>query len=332
MKLKGAKMHQALNMFRRFGRVEIALIVLLVALGSGLASCKQSEQAPAAQQQAKRYHLVGKVVSIDQQQATLNVDGQEIPGFMAAMTMPYPVRDAKSLSSLNAGDEITADVVVSSDGAYLENIVVTKKAAPGTGKPSGATHEPSPGEAVPDFALIDQDGKRIHLSSYRGDVLLVTFIYTRCPFPDFCPLVSRNFAQIYAQLRKDPALASKKIRLLSVSFDPKYDTPTVLKKYARTFDSTTGGAPFDRWDFAAVPAKQLPAVADFFGLYYNIAGDQITHSLSTTVINPDGTVYKWYENNDWKPADLIQDAEESLQQENQRTAGPHSSSATVPNA
>ena len=302
------------------------LLFLLAAFVLSTAGCGKS-QAPPAQEQTKRYHLVGKVVSIDQQQATLNVDGQEIPGFMAAMTMPYPVRDTKSLSSLNPGDEITADVVVTNNGAYLENIVVTKKAVPGAAKPSGAAHEPKPGEAVPDFALIDQDGKRIHLSAFRGDVLLVTFIYTRCPFPDFCPLVSRNFAQIYAQLRKDPALSSKKIRLLSVSFDPKYDTPAVLRKYARTFDPTTGGNPFDRWEFAAVPAKQLPAIADFFGLYYNVAGDQITHSLSTTVINPDGTVYKWYEDNDWKPADLIQDAEQSLQQENQRNAGPHPSSA-----
>jgi len=320
-------MHPALNTFRRSGNIRFTVVVLLAALGAGLASCKKSEQAPAAPQQAKRYRLVGKVVSIDQQQATLNVDGQEIPGFMAAMTMPYPVKDAKSLSSLSPGDEITADVVVTNDGAYLENIVVTKKAAPGAAKPSGASHEPKPGEAVPDFALVDQDGKRIRLSAYRGDVLLVTFIYTRCPFPDFCPYVSKNFAQIYAQLRKDPALGSKKIRLLSVSFDSKYDTPAVLKKYARAFDSTTGGAPFDRWDFATVPAKQLPAVADFFGLYYNVQGDQIVHSLSTTVINPDGTVYKWYEDNDWKPADLIQDAEQSLQQENQRNAGHHPASA-----
>ena len=315
-----------IDILRKYGRTGISLALMMMLLGS-VAACKKSEQAPAAQEQTKRYHLVGKVVSIDQQQATLNVDGQEIPGFMAAMTMPYPVRDTKSLSSLNPGDEITADVVVTNDGAYLENIVVTKKGAPGAAKPSGAAHEPKPGEAVPDFALIDQDGKRIHLSAFRGDVLLVTFIYTRCPFPDFCPLVSRNFAQIYAQLRKDPALSSKKIRLLSVSFDPKYDTPAVLKKYARTFDPTTGGDPFDRWEFAAVPAKQLPAIADFFGLYYNVAGDQITHSLSTTVINPDGTVYKWYEDNDWKPADLLQDAEQSLQQENQRNAGPHPSSA-----
>ncbi|HTR48373.1 MAG TPA: SCO family protein [Verrucomicrobiae bacterium] len=304
-------------------------LIFLAAAALFPAACGKSGPAPA-QEQAKRYHLVGKVVSIDQQQATLNVDGQEIPGFMAAMTMPYPVRDAKSLSSLNPGDEITADVVVSNDGAFLENIVVTKKAAPGGAKPSGAAHRPEPGEKVPDFAFVDQDGKQIRLSAYRGDVLLVTFIYTRCPFPDFCPLVSKNFAQIYADLRKNPAADSKKIRLLSVSFDSKYDTPAVLKKYAHTFDQTTGGAPFDRWEFATVPARQLPAVADFFGLYYNVEGDQIVHSLSTTVISPEGTVYKWYEDNDWKAADLIQDAKESLQQENQHSAGPRTSS--VPTA
>lgn len=309
-----------------------AAVIFVLALSGAFAGCSKSTPAPAQGTQAKRYHLVGKVVSIDADHATLNVDGQEIPGFMAAMTMPYPVRDGKSLSSLNPGDEITADVVVAGDGAYLENIVVTKKAAAGAAKPSaGSTHAPQPGESVPDFAMIDQDGKRIHLSSFRGDVVLVTFIYTRCPFPDFCPLVSRNFARIYAQLQNDPALDAKKVHLLTLSFDSKNDTPAVLKKYAHTFDQTTGGHPFDRWDFATVPAKELPSVANFFGLYYSFAGGQITHSLSTTVINPDGTIYKWYEENDWRPADLITDAQQSLQQSNQRNAGPHPPTHT-PNA
>jgi len=300
------------------------LVILIAALSASMAGCTRSAPSPASEQ-TKRYHLVGRVVSIDPQQATLNVDGQEIPGFMAAMTMPYPVHDPKALSALHPGDEITADVVVTADGAYLENIVVTKKASSGASRPPGASHPPQRGEKVPDFAVIDQDGKRIRLSAFRGDVLVVTFIYTRCPFPDFCPLVSRNFAQVYAQLRSNPFIDARKVHLLTLSFDPNHDTPAVMKKYAHTFDQTTGGNPFDRWGFATVPLKQLPAVADFFGLYYDFSGDQISHSLSTTVINPDGTVYKWYEDNDWKPADLIDDAEKSLHETNQRPAGPHTS-------
>jgi protein SCO1 len=311
---------------REYRRVGAGLVLLLAALAPGLAGCKKSEPQPAAQEQtqsqAKRYHLVGKVVSIDQQQATLNVDGQEIPGFMGAMTMPYPVHDPKSLSSLSPGDEITADVVVTGDASYLENIIVTKKADGSTQQqPTGTSHKPQPGEKIPDFVLVNQDGKKIHLDSFKGDVLLVTFIYTRCPFPDFCPLVSKNFAQIYARLRSDPSIDSKRIRLLSVSFDSKYDTPAILRKYAATFSQTTDGTPFDRWEFATVSAKDLPKMADFFGLYYNASGGQIVHSMSTTVISPGGTVYKWYEDNDWQPADLLQDATQCLQRADLHSAG-----------
>ncbi len=307
------------NIVHKHSGTQLTFAILLAVLASGLVGC--SKPAPPPAEQAKRYHLVGKVVSIDLQQGSLNVDGQDIPGFMSAMMMSYPVHDAKILSTLSPGDEISADVVlVSSDNSYyLENIVVTKKGAGGSA-PTGTSNQPQPGEKVPDFALVNQDGKRIHLNSYKGDVLLVTFIYTRCPFPDFCPLVSKNFANIYAQLQKNPPANSKRIRLLSVSFDPAYDTPAVLKKYAATFSGTTGGAPFDRWEFATVPAKELPKVADFFGLYYNESGGQIVHSLSTTVISPDGTIFKWYQDSDWEPADLLTDAAQSLQQENQHNA------------
>jgi protein SCO1 len=304
--------------FRGRHRSEMILVLLLAVLGLLPAACKK---APSSPEPAKRYHLVGKVISIDQQQSSAMIDGQDIPGFMAAMAMPYPVHDPKALSSLGPGDEITADVVVTADGAYLDNIVITKKGTGSTAQPPGMSHQPQPGERVPDFALVNQDGKRISLDSFPGKVLLVTFIYTRCPFPDFCPLVSKNFSLIYAALRDNPALESK-VRLLSVSFDPEHDTPAVLKQYAGTFSKTTGVDPFDRWEFATVPAKELPKVADFFGLYYKSTADQIVHSMSTTVISPSGTVFKWYSDNDWKPADLIEDATESLQQENQHNAGP----------
>jgi protein SCO1/2 len=319
------------NIIRKHFRTEFAFLILLAGMSYGIAGCSKPAPtaAPAATaDQSKRYHLVGKVVSIDQQQASVMVDGQEITGFMSAMTMPYPVHDAKALAALTPGDEITADVVVAPDGAYLENIVVTKKAgSSSTAQPAGSLHTPQPGDKVPDFALVNQDGKRIHLSSFHGNVLLVTFIYTRCPFPDFCPYVSKNFAQIYAALRKNPALQSK-IQLLSVSFDPAYDTPAVLRKYGQTFRQTTGGDPFDRWEFAAVPATELPKVADFFGLDYSSEAGKIVHSLSTTVISPEGTVYKWYEDNDWKAADLLTDAAQALQQAN---AESHTL-AHVPNA
>jgi protein SCO1/2 len=306
-------------------QIQTVFVIFLAAIALLPAACGKKQEPPPA---ARRYHLVGKVLSIDKDQASVMVDGKEIVGFMGAMAMPYPVRDPKSLATLGPGDEITADVVVTDDGSYLENIVVTKK---GDGKgPTGTSNPPKVGDKVPDFAMVNQDGKRIHFRDFQGDVLLVTFIYTRCPFPDYCPLVSKNFSKIYASLRKDPSLGPK-IRLLSVSFDPDHDTPAVLRQYAETFRATTGGDPFARWQFAAVPPKELVSVANFFGLYYETQGDQIVHSMSTTVISPEGTVYKWYQDNDWKPADLIEDAAQALQQGNQRNAGPHPSTS-IPTA
>ena len=140
---------------RRNSRAGIVSLFCLAALGLAISGCKKP--APPAQQ-AQRYHLVGKIVSIDHDQASIMVDGQEIVGFMSAMTMPYSVRDTKLLAPLAPGDEITADVVVDGNGAYLENIVVAKK---GDGKgPTGTTYPPKAGDKVPDFALINQDGKR----------------------------------------------------------------------------------------------------------------------------------------------------------------------------
>ena len=201
------------NHQRRLARATLTLAVVCFIFG--LAACKKHEDP-----NVKRFHLVGKVVAVDTKGSSVIVDHQAIPGFMDAMTMAYPVRDVRILAPLTVGDEITADVVVAADGAYLENIVVTKKGTGGKGQAPTSEHEPTPGEKVPDFALTNQDGKRIHLSSFQGHVLLVTFVYTRCPFPTFCPLVSRNFAEVYAQTRKNPALA-RKIRLLTISFTPR---------------------------------------------------------------------------------------------------------------
>ena len=166
---------------------------------------------------------------------------------------------------------------------------------------------PTPDEPVPDFNLINQNGKPISLAQYRGKALLVTFIYTRCPFPDYCPRVSGAFAQIDRDLRANPALY-RNTHLLSISFDPGHDTPKALRAYAFSCAGTTQPALFDHWEFAVAPAKNLAAIAAFFGLTIAEDGGLIAHSLSTTVIGPDGKIFKWYSGSDWRPADLIHDA------------------------
>jgi protein SCO1/2 len=293
---------------------------LVVTLSAAvLSGCSKQAQppGPSAQGQvqapanAKVYHLHGKIISIDQANSALMIDGDAIPNFMGAMTMPYTVHDKGDLTKVGPGDEITADVIVPDQGeAYIQNVVVVKK---GSGAAPSATndHYPERGEAVPDFALIDQNGKRIHLSAFRGNALLVTFIYTRCPFPDFCPLVSKNFAHVYAETQSNPKLRAH-LRLLSVSFDPDHDTPEALRAYAKTFDATTGGNPFGRWEFAVVPKDELGKVTEFFGLTVAADGGNLVHSMSTSVIGPDGKIFTWREDTDWKPADLIAEATETL--------------------
>jgi protein SCO1 len=261
--------------------------------------------------QVRRYHLAGTVVQVDKSQQRLVVDHQAIPGFMGAMTMPYPTADPKDLDRLSPGDQITADVVVSQNQIQLENIVVVKK-ADGKSPPPGAQLQPSEREdPVPDFTLVNQDGKHINLRQYRGKSVLLTFIYTRCPLPDYCPLMSHNFAQIEKALVKSPDIYGE-THLLSISFDSQYDTPSVLRNYAKAFVTDRGPRTFAHWEFATIPAAENAAVTKFFDLFVSQEQGQITHSMSTAIISPDGRVYKTYNGNDWKPDDVLGDLKASV--------------------
>ena len=197
-----------------------SLIAAVLLAGCHSGSTAGSEQSSSSTN-FKVYKLRGKVVSTDaaKGEATLNHDA--IPGFMDAMTMPYKLKDASILSELHPGDVITADVLVSADpnADYLiDHIVVVGQARPDY-KPPVSYHVPAPGDATPDFKLRNQDGRAIHLGQFKGRALLVTFIYTRCPSPEFCPRVTRNFAEVEKQLAANPALYAK-THLLCISFDP----------------------------------------------------------------------------------------------------------------
>lgn len=265
---------------------------------------------------AKRYRFTGRVLSIDTSDQSAVIDGDDVPGFMDAMAMAYKIKPPSVLSQLVPGDSISAEVVVQPRGDagrtsyWLENVKVTAHSK--TSAPAPTTQRiPAPGDVVPDFSLTNQDGKRFSLKQYGGKVLLVTFIYTRCRFPDFCPRMSSNFAEIYKQLSTTPSLAD--VRLLSISFDPEYDTAKVLRDYAYSVAHTHDVALFRRWQFAAPVRAELPKMADFFGLTYKPENGLITHTLSTAVIGPDGKIVSWYHGSDWQVSDLIRDASGALE-------------------
>jgi len=282
----------------------------LCALLAFSAACNRGPSQPRAatgQPAAKRYSLKGRVISVDKNAATANIDNEPIAGFMDAMIMPYTIKPSSTLDQLQPGDSITADVVVvESDKYWLENVKVTGHSQSPAAKPAASVHIPTPGDPVPDFKLINQNGKNISLRQYRGQTLLLTLIYTRCPFPDFCPRVSHEFAAIDRQVRADPARYGK-THLLSVSFDPVHDTPKVLRAYGFSSAGSKDSALFTHWEFCTIPPAELPELADYFALTYKEEGGLITHSLSTAVISPDGKIFRWYHGADWRASDLLQD-------------------------
>ena len=273
----------------------------------------------------RRYELKGKVVGVDRAKGTVAVEHEEIKGYMAAMTMDFPLRDADALKVVEVGDRIQATLVVTDDAFWLESPAITKApkptqqgAAPGLAPggsgtalgppeaedinaPAGPT-EPHPGAEAPDVKLVNQDGRPVGTRGFRGRALVVTFIYTRCPLPNYCPLMSTNFAQLNAALLNDAGLG-KRAHLLSVTLDPEFDKPEVLKSYGASY----AGGKFDNWDFATGDPAEVRRLAEFFGLVYKAENGQVIHSLRTGILTPDGKLFKLYRGNEWKPDEILND-------------------------
>jgi protein SCO1 len=288
--------------------------MIAVAMATGCHRQQAGTTDSAADSSYKVYKLRGKVVATNPATGEVTINHEAIPGFMEAMTMPYKVKDPNVLSELHPGDVLTADLLVSQESdanVFLDHIVVVAQGKPDY-KPATIYHVPAQGDAVPDFKLRNQDGRVIHLNQFRGEDLLITFIYTRCPLPNFCPLVTRNFAKIERQLALDPKVKGK-THLLCVSFDPEHDTPERLKSYGEEYIGTDAKAGFADWDFAVPAGAELKEMAKFFDVGITTEADQtITHTLSTTLVGRDGKVIKFYPGNEWTPDQVVGDVKHSL--------------------
>jgi protein SCO1/2 len=253
----------------------------------------------------KQYEVKGQVLGIKPEAQEVLLKHEDIKGFMPGMTMPFKVGDAKLLNGIQPGDLVTATLVVADSDAHLSAISKTGHAqleAPPASASSGFELLKD-GETVPDQLLIDQDGKPRPMSSFRGHRVALTFTYTRCPMPNFCPLMDRNFQALQREIKKTPALAD--VRLVTVSFDPEFDTPPVLKAHANRLEAD----PLI-WSFVTGDRDEVERFAARFGIAIDRAEQNpidITHNLRTAVIDPDGRLVNVHTGNDWAPADVLAD-------------------------
>jgi len=267
---------------------------------------------------AKRYALKGVITAVAPGGAQITVAHEPVEGLLGASTTAFAVRDDPKVAALlRPGDRIEARLIVDGDDRFLEEILTkgfVPSPAPGGGGAGGASPPPrlggalpepnkgvAPGDDVPDFALIDQTGKTVRLSQFRGTPVAVTFAYTRCPVATACPMTMTKFAKI------DAALAKKSWgELLSITVDPQNDTPEVLRDFASRI-----GADPKRWKFLTGDPKAVARAAESFGVLYYPDHGQIVHSQAVAVVDPAGKLAAIYYGEMWDPETVLRDLEKA---------------------
>lgn len=255
----------------------------------------------------RSYELRGQVLEVRADIGEIRIDHEAIPGYMDAMAMSFKVKDRGLLAGKSRGDMVRGTLVVTDTDAWLSALETTGHrevaAVPETAAgPALAFTLVEPGQPVPTEELVDQDGRPWTLAALRGRTVAMTFIYTRCPLPTYCPLMDRNFKQVQQTVAADANLRGR-VHLVSVTLDPAFDTPAVLKQHAASIGADAAG-----WTFVT----GAPDVVERFGARLGltvIRGDEdpvaITHNLRTAVVRSDGTLAKVIGGNTWTPADLV---------------------------
>jgi len=269
----------------------------IVLLAIPLMACSRAAET-------RQYELNGQILGIQVERDEVLIKHEDIKGFMPGMTMPFKVKDPQLLAGKSPGDLVTATLVVGDVESYLASLTKTGHTPlEGPAAVAGVPRILAPGEEVSDALLVDQDGQPRPFSKFRRHRVAVTFIYTRCPLPEFCPLMDRHFASVQKAIKSTPALAD--VRLLTVTLDPEYDTPAVLKPYSQKL-----GADPAIWSFMTGEPKEVAAFAAQFGLYVEHNPENaadITHNLRTVIVDSEGRLAKAHTGNDWTPAQLVAD-------------------------
>ena len=277
----------------------------LLSVALALGGCSRSQPDDP---NARAYEVRGIVRAFAPDRSTIDVQHEDIPGFMPSMTMPFTVKEQKEIAGLGIGDAISFRMTVTDKDLFIDRVKkigVGDVRLPQATPTAAAANAPRPadrlkeGEIVPFFTLTNQDGVRVTSDTFRGQPYVLTFIFTRCPVPNFCPRMSNNFTKVQEGVKSEPAL--NRVRLLSISLDPAFDTPAILKGYGEHLQ-----ADFATWHFVTGELGQIKTLTESFGVYVQPEGGTISHGLATALIGTDGSVVKIWRGNEWTPTEVIE--------------------------
>lgn len=286
--------------------------LLLGALASALLAlgCNRPAQSakPPISQDSTNYAVKGVVKEIRDGGRTALIAHEEIPDYMEPMTMEFAVKDTNELRGLLPNDQIAFRLLVTADDAWIDQVqrLGSLDEPPASQAPTPPIVELEPGAPLPDCILTNQLGQRFQLSDAKGRALAFTFIFTRCPLPTFCPRLSKHFFEVQEALSQPGS--AENWHLLSISFDPEWDTPERLASYA----SGQGQDPA-RWTFATGAIPEIRKLAGSFGLTFAREGASFNHNVRTVVVDSAGRVQKVFTNNDWKPEDLVNEMKKAME-------------------
>jgi protein SCO1/2 len=239
---------------------------------------------------------------------TIEIQHENIPGFMPSMTMPFSAHDPKEIADLRTGDAISFRMTVAKTDFWIDHVkkirredvnVAEPKATPAASTDGGSRLRE--GDQMPSFSLTNQNSERISLDTFRGKPFVLTFVFTRCPLPNFCPRMSNNFEELQTAIKAGSgALAAT--RLLSITLDPGFDTPAVLKSYAGYHHADP-----QSWTFATGDENEIETLTRAFSVYRQTERGTISHGLATALIDKTGRIEKIWRGNMWKPDEVIEE-------------------------
>ncbi|HEV2695630.1 MAG TPA: copper-binding protein [Verrucomicrobiae bacterium] len=276
---------------------------LLAIAGCGEKSAQPLQTPSAPVPAVKTYDVHGVIQQISPDLRKATVKHEQIPGYMAAMTMEFTVRNTNELAGLGANDEVTFKLAVTENDDWIEGLRFVAHHIVDVTNNTFTFHAPTAelkaGDVLPDYEFMGENGKVLRFSDFQGRAVAFTFFFTSCSLPEFCPRMNRNFAEARDFLLKRTN-APANWELLSISFDPDFDKPDVLASFGNYYRSNDT----NRWFFAVASTNTLAGLAPKVDLHFWREEGSISHNLRTVVLDPNRKIFCQFDGNDWTPEEL----------------------------